>query len=95
MKAYSSFVKSLILGNIKDFTVKEIAKMVNKPEKSIYNWLKKHNIKKIRRYGDTELYMIQNFDVRNVKQFITDKSVNALRIKQCRLKAKDCKAVIN
>lgn len=86
MKAYSSFEKSLILGNIKDFTVKEIAKMINRPAKSIYNWLKKRNIKKMRRYGDTELYMIQNFDVNNVKQFITDKSVNALRIKKCRAK---------
>ena len=45
-------------------------------------------IKHIPRYSDTEIYMLENFDYKICAQHIKHKSLNALKIKQWRLRKK-------
>lgn len=85
MKKYNFIERKFIYENFGNKTISEISGIINRPVKSIYNWLRKNNLKKNRRYGEMELFMLENFDVKNVKVFIEDKSLNALRIKKCRM----------
>ena len=48
--------------------------------------LTRHKIKHIPRYSDTEIYLLENFDYKHCAKYIPHKSLNALKIKQWRLK---------
>lgn len=68
-------------------SVKDIAALLRRNPKVLYNYLAQ-NRKKLRpRYNDIELYMLQEFSAKNTSQFI-NRTINALRIKKHRIRCK-------
>lgn len=75
-----------ILNNYRHKTIIEIAKYLEKNPKSIYEFLRRRKLHKNRRYTENEEYLLNNFTVDAAKEFIPNKSLNALKLKQWRLK---------
>lgn len=64
----------------------EIAAELEKSPKAVAEWLRTHGMKKCPNYTEMEIYLLSNFKAKYCQQYIPHKTLNALKIKQCRLK---------
>lgn len=72
--------------NFRSCTHNQIAEHLNKNPKTVAEWLRRHGLTKCSNYTEMELYMLSNFSAKHCLQFIPHKSLNALKIKQCRIR---------
>jgi len=86
MKKWNSTSAHIAYLEHKTLTHKEIAEIIGKKPKTVAAWLANRGLLKRPNYTETEIYILQNFHVHNCAQFIPNKSINALKIKQCRLR---------
>lgn len=80
------YQKYYMQNNYRSCTHKQLAEQLNKSPKAVAEWLRKRGLKKCPNYTETEVYLLANFSVKHCSQFIKNKSINALRIKQCRIR---------
>jgi len=66
--------------------VHDIAKLVNRSDRAIYELARRKKVPFRRGYTETELYILENFPLGAVAGIITDKSANALKLKRWRMK---------
>ena len=85
MRPVPYYSTKIMRSGYKEKPITDIATELQRSPKSIYNWLNRRKLLKRPRYSEMEIYMLQNFPVKTVAQFIPHKSVNALKIKKSRL----------
>ena len=79
--------RNLVQAMAGQVAVNQIAAMLGRNPKVIYNYLERNGKKLRPRYNDMEHYMLEEFSVSNASQFI-NRSANALRIKKHRIRCK-------
>lgn len=84
--SFTNEQKLIIIGLYESTKIPDIAKKIRAKPKNVYNWLEYRKLKKRPRWGETEVYLVENFGVQS-KPFV-NKSVNAIRIKKSRLSKK-------
>lgn len=82
LNTYSEFY---IKQNYRSCTHAQIAERLNKKPKTVSEYLRKRGLKKCPNYTEMEIYMLANFSVKHCANFITHKSINALKIKKWRI----------
>lgn len=65
----------------------EIAAEIEKSPKAVAEWLRTHGLRKCPNYTENETYLLANFPASQCQPFIPHKSLNALRIKQWRIRS--------
>lgn len=86
MKKYNFHEATMAIKGYKHLPITEIAKDINRNPKAVYEWLRKTGYKKRPRYSEMECFLLLNYNINACKQVIPYKSLNALRIKQWRLR---------
>lgn len=64
----------------------DIAAEIGKSPKAVSQWLRIHGFQKCPNYTEMETYLLANFTASHCLAFIPHKSINALKIKQCRMR---------
>jgi len=86
MGKWTTRQKLIAIANYKKKDYLSIARQIGKKPDQVFALLSRNHIKKIPNYTEMETYILQNFPVKVCAQFIPHKTINALKIKQCRLR---------
>jgi hypothetical protein len=86
MPKWTTRQKLIAIANYKTKDYRQIGDMIGKSPNQIHSFLARNNFKKIPDYSEMEDYMLLNFPAKLCAQFIPKKTLNALKIKQCRLR---------
>jgi len=88
MRRWTEREKREVWENITLLSIDEIARLVNRSIRAIYEFIERNNYTLLRRYTENELYIIRNFEVENAAFIITDKTKSGIKVKKWRLKNK-------
>lgn len=87
MPTWKTRQKLIAIANYKKKTYRELSEKLGKSETAISLFLCSQGVVKCRNYTETETYLLENFPARQCAQFIPHKSLNAIKIKQSRIRA--------
>lgn len=83
---YKKYNKALaIIDHMHKVSIKEISRRWNKKEKTVSLFFTSKKLIRCRNYTEMEEYILANFSAKLCSEIITDKSLNSLKIKRCRL----------
>jgi len=88
VKRWTERDKRIVWENLETKSIDEIASMLARSKRAIYELMRRNGWLLRRRYTDSEIFIIATFDISQSSGIIKDKTLNAIRIKKWRIKNK-------